>query len=281
MNDDVNDDVNDDTPPASAAPSRTFFRVRVGLLLALLFGVLLYAARDVRQRRARNDWQRTLEVAVVVVRRGPTTHGAVEALRARLPALSDRLYAESRRHGLGATRPFHFVLVGPVDLAEPPPVRGEGLVEALRYLRAKAAYTSAIDRAVGLDADAYDTRIYVLATPPRNAKRAFVEGESEQGGRVGLVSVELVEAMSDLALFVVAHELFHTIGATDKYDERGETLVPAGLVVPRQVPLFPQSYVDVMARLRPVSATAGELPETIEELGVGPATAAEIGWQKR
>lgn len=268
-------------PDGSARPGFLFYRVRVALLLLVLFGVLLYAARDVRRRRARNDWDHTLEVAVIVARRGPVAEGAIASLRAQLPALADRLYEESRRHGVGAIRPFHFTLVGPVDVAAPPPVRAEGIPALLTYLRERARYVDAIDAGAPLVASAYDARIYLVASPPRSAKRAFIEDESEQGGRVGLVTVELAEQMTGLALIVIAHELFHTLGATDKYDAEGQTRVPSGLVSPAQRPLYPQGYVDVMARLRPISPTEGVLPESVEELGIGPVTAAEIGWRRR
>jgi hypothetical protein len=82
----------------------------------------------------------------------------------------------------------------------------------------------------------------------------------------------------DFALIVAAHELFHTIGATDKYDAQGNTSIPAGLVEPDKVPRYPQDYVEIMARFRPTSATAGELPDTLGDLAVGPVTAREIGW---
>src|SRR5262245_33616861 len=35
---------------------RIFFRVRVAILLAILFGVVLWAAADIRSRRARKNW---------------------------------------------------------------------------------------------------------------------------------------------------------------------------------------------------------------------------------
>ena len=45
--------------------------------------------------------------------------------------------------------------------------------------------------------------------------------------------------MADFALFVAAHELFHTLGATDKYDASGAALVPSGLAEPDLNPLVP------------------------------------------
>jgi hypothetical protein len=46
------------------------------------------------------------------------------------------------------------------------------------------------------------------------------------------------------------------------------------------VPRYPQPQAEVMARLRVVAPGQEVLPQSLEELGVGPATAREIGWLK-
>jgi hypothetical protein len=258
--------------------SRWFYRVRVGFLLAVLGGVLLYAAKDIHSRRARNDWDRTLVVALVVVREGPITDPSVAALRGRLPALEDRLYEESRRYDPRHAKPIRFELFGPIDTPGPRPQVGLGLRGAVVYAYEKWRFLREIDDRAHLPTGDFDSRVYLLASPPVSSKRARVEGESEQGGRVGLVGVELVDKVVDFALIVAAHELFHTLGATDKYDAQGNTSIPAGLVEPDKVPRYPQDYVEIMARFRPTSATAGELPDTLADLAVGPVTAREIGW---
>ena len=120
-----------------------------------------------------------------------------------------------------------------------------------------------------------------MVRAPKDRGRQWVEGSSELGGRVGMARIELDESMIDLALFVVTHELFHTLGASDKYDAVGRALVPDGLVEPNRVPLYPQRYAEVMARNRVVSAGLEEPPESLTELGVGAATAREIGWTSR
>jgi hypothetical protein len=79
-------------------------------------------------------------------------------------------------------------------------------------------------------------------------------------------------------VFVTAHELFHTLGAEDHYDSDGRVRLPDGLAEPGLVPLFPQRRAEIMARNRPVSSTEEVRPGTLDELGVGPSTAREVGW---
>jgi hypothetical protein len=261
--------------------ARAFFRIRVFVLLVILAGVLLWAWRDVRSRRERNAWQRPVSVAFVLVRRGRVEDDAVDNLRSRIPALAARLAGEFHRYRSSAMRPFAISFVGPVDVAEDPPApAGDGLLDAARQTWALWRWTSRVDRAAGFDPGPYDSRVYVAARPPSSAEREMVEGESEQGGRVGVVEVELDASMADFALFVAAHELFHTLGASDKYDAKGRTLIPGGLAEPLRVPLWPQSFAEVMARNRPVAPGIESPPESLEELAVGPATAREIGWSQ-
>ena len=48
-------------------------KIRVAVLLLVLFVVVLYALKDLRSRRGRNHWDRTLDVAVAAARWVPET----------------------------------------------------------------------------------------------------------------------------------------------------------------------------------------------------------------
>ena len=259
--------------------SRTFFRVRVGILLAVLGFVLLWAWRDVRSRRGRNAWDRPLSVAIVLVRHGQLDGNAVGAFRKRIASLESRVTDEFQRYRPGPMHPFVFTFAGPVDVAESPPkASGDGVFDAVKHSWELWRWTARVDRDAALVTSVFDSRIYVVARLPVNARQLFIEGESEEGGRIGTVEVELDASMADFALFVTAHELFHTVGASDKYDAAGRTLVPEGLAEPERVPLYPQRFAEVMARNRPLAPGIEEPPADLNELAVGPATAQEIGW---
>jgi hypothetical protein len=262
------------SPPAE--PSRTFFRVRVAVLLLILAGVLLYAWRDHRSRTLRNDWSRTLDVALVLV--SPDVSPEVAAgLRDRSSALEDLLAEQMQRWRPGAAAPFDVTVLEARVAATPPAPPEEGLIAAARYAWDLSRFTSSLDDAAGLDRR-FDARIYVLARTPVDARRKSVEGFGEQGGRVGVIEVELDDAMIDFALFVATHELMHTLGASDRYDATGEPQVPDGLADPQRDPLYPQDGAEIMARHRAVSPGRSEPPEALEELVVGELTAREIGW---
>jgi hypothetical protein len=253
-------------------------RIRIAVLLTILAGVLVYAWRDVSARRARNYWDHTLRIALVAVRADGVGDEACAELKQRATVLEERLAAEMQRHRPGSVRPFAIQVLGPTSLKAPAPsAGGEGFLDAARYTWALRRWVADVDARALVDADAFDVRIYIVARQPAAFERAFVEGQGQQGGRVGVVDVELDRGMVDLALVVAAHELMHTLGAIDTYDAEGRTAIPDGLAEPERG--LSQRYVEIMARNRPTGAGEERVPETLDELAVGPATARRIGWR--
>lgn len=259
--------------------SRKWFVIRVTLLLSVLFVVALYAWRDIARRKARNDWKRTLDVAIVVVRDGAVSEAALGALRSETRALETALAREYARYRPDSFRPFAFVAFGPVELGKPvPPSPNEGLVAAAKYAWHLSRFTSDIDARAGVPSRGFDARIYLVVRTP--SQRGFVEGASQHGGHVGVALAELDESTVGLTAFVAAHELFHTLGATDRYGPDGRTSIPDGLAEPDKQPLFPQRYVELMARNRPLDADRELPPESLDELRIGAKTATEVGWSR-
>jgi hypothetical protein len=154
-----------------------------------------------------------------------------------------------------------------------------GLWSLLQHSYAQWRWTRDLDQRANVEWRGYDSRIYLVVRPP-HSELAFVEGESEDGGRVGVARADLDDSTLDFALFVAAHELFHTLGASDKYDALGRARYPGGFAEPEQTPLYPQPGAELMARNLPLSPTSERPPETLEELWVGAETAREIGWPR-
>lgn len=95
-----------------------------------------------------------------------------------------------------------------------------------------------------------------------------------------MAQVDIEPEMVVLSLFVVAHELMHTLGASDKYDRRTEQpLWPDGYAEPELQPRFPQRRAEVMGGRIPLAPAKAEIPLGLEDAVVGPLTAQEIGWR--
>ena len=251
----------------------------LSLILAL---VCTWACQDVRARRARNEWKAPIRVGLVLVRDGAVDEHALRQLRARVPVLQERLAAEFRRYRPGAAVPMiELEPYGPVAASEATPLATEtNLWSRAVHTYQLWRYTRSIDARAGVPTHALDSRIYVVARPATGVLN-FVDGFSEPHGRVGVARIDLNQDTVDLALFVAAHELFHTLGALDKYDEQGRTLRPYGLPEPDRSPLLAQEFAEVMARNRVVSPMLELPPSSLDELSVGRWTAEEIGWARQ
>ena len=257
-----------------------FFRARVSVLLAVLACVLLWAGADCYQRRARTTWRRPLNVALVLVERGPVGVSTTGLFGDRARTLERRLASEYKRHTDRDFSPFSFAIKGPIRDKQPPPSVEPGALALLRFTYALWSWTEEIDARAQIQRGDYDARIYLVMKPGAPGSVVFAEGEGEYGGRVGVAQVDVARDSIDFPLFVAAHELMHTLGASDKYDSSGNAIYPDGFAEPYHAPLYPQRGAEIMARDLPLSPTSARPPDTLDELFVGNTTAAEIGWRR-
>jgi hypothetical protein len=79
---------------------------------------------------------------------------------------------------------------------------------------------------------------------------------------------------------VIAHELLHTLGATDKYDfATNQPRYPDGFAEPDRSPRYPQDFAELMGGRIPESASESRTPESLDQVLIGALTATEIGWR--
>jgi hypothetical protein len=263
-----------------------FRRLRVLVLLLALAVLGIYAMDLQVERDARREWLRPLHVAVVLVELGDLTPAVEHGFRARASDAAELLAAERRRYLARSDAPFVFHVFGPVRGESRPRAPDEdaesgeaGLFDRMLYGIELRRFLSGLNDAARLDANRFDVRMYVFATPtvPGHAAR-FVEGVGESGGELGMVDVDLDLTMIDTAWIAVAHETLHTVGATDKYTDSGRSAVPEGLADPTKQPLYPQTHAELMAGEVALSPDEGRLADRLEDVRIGTTTAREIGW---
>ena len=98
--------------------------------------------------------------------------------------------------------------------------------------------------------------------------------------RIAIANLFASKSMRGENLVVLAHEILHTIGATDKYDlSSGLPIYPGGFAEPERTPLFPQRIAEIMAGRIPVDESRARQAQSLQQVIVGPETAAEIGWK--
>lgn len=254
------------------------FHWRVVVLLTVLVLVVLWGTSRERRQRARLRWNRPLEVAVVLLARGEVKPEVRAAWGQGVEQLEAWLEREAGRYRGDLNPPVNLTLTGPVpaDVDFQPP--GESLVARAREAWRLSRTLSVLDEAAGLGSQRWDARIYVVLEPVGPEGERLVEGMAEAGGSVGLVHGVLEDTTLTLELMAVAHELFHCLGVPDAYDAQGHARVPEGLVEPERAPLYPQPAAEVMVGEVPMGEAEGRLPESLDEVRVGPATAKALRW---
>jgi hypothetical protein len=248
--------------------------LRIGVLLAILAAVIFHTALD---RRDVKRWRSPLWVGVFpIAGDGQAASGNyVRSLTsADLGGIDEFLRRESKRNG-GPAEPARIQLYpGP----HPPlPPRGDSNGPVANGLWSLRLRWYAWRRMQAIDGPAPRVRIFVVYHDPART----VKVPHSVGLEKGLLGV--VHAFADHNLggenqIVIAHELLHTLGASDKYDARNQPVYPEGYAEPAQEPRFPQRRAEVMAGRRALTADTADMPTGLETVVVGAATAREIGW---
>jgi hypothetical protein len=78
---------------------------------------------------------------------------------------------------------------------------------------------------------------------------------------------------------VIAHEILHTLGASDKYDmATQQPIFPDGYANPDRLPPYPQQSAEIMGSRIPQSKTESAMPPNLNYTVIGQKTANEIKW---
>ncbi|MGA7179513.1 MAG: hypothetical protein WBX11_08025 [Thiobacillaceae bacterium] len=121
-------------------------------------------------------------------------------------------------------------------------------------------------------------RMYVLYHEAEDGK-ALDHSLGLQKGLIGVVHAFASQAQQAQNNVVIAHELLHTVGATDKYDPMTNMPInPEGYADPGRLPLFPQHEAEIMAGRIPLSENRAVMPLGLSQCAIGAATAYEINF---
>jgi hypothetical protein len=98
-----------------------------------------------------------------------------------------------------------------------------------------------------------------------------------QKGMFGIVNAYTGRRHKGRNNVIIAHEFFHTLGASDKYDlTTGQPLAPDGLAEPNKTPLYPQRFAEIMGGRIALKTDDAVIPQSLKFARIGPLTAAEI-----
>jgi hypothetical protein len=250
--------------------------IRIALLLLVLAGVALHSWLD---RRATQSWKETLWVGIFPLNADgtPAAQRYIETLSNRdFAAIGEFVAREAHRYGVTLEEPVHVELYPPGSALPPALEPGAGALRVVWWslrLRWFAARASEVPGRAPPR-----IRLFVLYHDPSTLDRV-PDSHGMQKGLVGVVHAFAQAPMAGSNNIVITHELLHTLGATDKYElGSGAPLYPAGFADPERQPLYPQPRAEVMAGRRALSEQEFEMPLSLRDEVVGPATALEIRW---
>ena len=123
-----------------------------------------------------------------------------------------------------------------------------------------------------------DIRLYLLYHDPITNPR-LTHSTALNKGRIGRVNLFGDRSYAQQNAVIIAHELLHTLNATDKYDLTTTLPVyPDGYAEPQKTPLYPQAFAELMGGRIPSDEQHAVIPKRLDETRIGPTTALEIGW---
>jgi hypothetical protein len=244
---------------------------RILLLLVILFAT---AATTLGERLWVRSWSRPLDVAIYPIGADAAGAAYVAHLRAEdFQEIGAFLSAQGQRWRHRLTPVPRVVLHAAIHDLPPlgePRSAWQAVALSLRlrwYAFRHTPFWGSFGR----------VRLFLLyheATPGE----ILPDSHGMQKGLLGVVHLFASDDQRAQNNIVIAHELLHTLGASDKYDSAGRPVYPTGFADSTAEPRYPQSKAEIMAGRIALSADRTEMPESLKDVVVGYATAAEIGW---
>ena len=254
---------------------------RMMRIMILLYVLLFVAAGAWLARATTTDWDETLYVGIYPLNGDGSTVSAdyIQALDERTFRGVERfMQRESARYGITIDSPVRIEVGEPVDDRPPAPPADRNVLKVMTWSLSLRYWAWRMQgRQPG---PRPDVRIFVAYHDPQT-NRALAHSLGLEKGLIGVVNGFAARRLAGGNNVVIAHELLHTLGASDKYDPGTSLpLFPAGYAEPDRAPLHPQRRAEIMGGRTPLSATEAVTPENLDEVVVGPATAVEIRWTR-
>ena len=252
-------------------------RLRIAVLLYVL---LFVAAAQFFTSQRMTDWDAPLWVDVYTVAGDDTdtTRRYLDGLAAtEFNGVEAFLNREAQRHGVQLEQPFEVQIVG--EHRDPLPSldsTASGLDVLwwslqMRWLATRLRWQQ--------EGPSGDIMVFAVFHEP-SAGVALDRSTALEKGLVAVANLFADRTARGSNQIVFAHELLHTLGASDKYAPGSNLpLFPEGYASPDARPLLPQAKAELMAGRRPTTNTEAETPDSLGDVVVGTATALEIGWR--
>lgn len=251
----------------------TFRRFRILLLLGVFAAALILNGFEQWMVRA---WQGPLDVQVVPINfdGSAAAAAAIAALDASdFDDVNAFLEREVAGYGVRVSPAASFVVKPELHALPPVPPQGGNVLQIMLWsLKLRWwVYRQSGDWRPKLGT----IRLFLLYHTPEEEGVALPHSLGLQKGLIGVVHVFSDPRQARQNRIVIAHELLHTLGASDKYAPDGFPLYPQGYAEP-ELPQGPRRAAEIMAGRFVAANGEAVMPDSLEHCVLGAQTAHEI-----
>ena len=251
-------------------------RLRIAVLLYVL---LFVAAAQFFTTRNATDWDAPLWVDIYAVAGDDTaaTRRFVDGLQPSAFADAEAFFArEAKRYGVALEQPFELRVVGEYAAGLPRLDPDAGRLDVLLWSLRMRWLATRLSWRAGPSGDIVVFAVFHEPTAGATLDRSTALDK----GLIAVANLFSGREASATNQIVLAHELLHTLRATDKYSFASNTpSYPNGYAAPDAKPLLPQTKAELMAGRIALDEQRAEMPASLGQVVIGPLTAHEIGWQ--
>jgi hypothetical protein len=251
----------------------TFRRLRILFLLGVLAAALGLTWLEQSMARA---WRAPLDVEVIPIN-GDGSAQAEEMIRALqvddfadINAFFER---EIARYGVKQSPAIQLTLLPELKQKPPAPSRDGSVLKTVWWSLQLRWWV--YQQSGQLLPQLGKIKLFVLYHAPEDGV-ALEHSLGLQKGLIGVVHAFADPRQTRQNNIVIAHELLHTLGATDKYDAEGRPVYPQGYADPDLAQMMPRHQAEIMAGRLVNAAGRVVMPPGLEQCVIGAMTAHEI-----
>jgi hypothetical protein len=252
-------------------------------IIRILFwvAVVLTALMQLWDEYRALQWHKPLHVALYPVNADGTANVAeyMATLQEEdFKSIEQYFSHEALKYHLPLQRPITFHL-GPViqEVPEAPPLLDANRMDIILWSLKFRWFSWQHQPPVGVP---IDIKLYLLYHDVQQHNR-LLHSTALYKGRIGRVNLFAAASQHGTNSVVIAHELLHTLRASDKYDLTShEPLFPQGYAEPYSEPRYPQHAAEIMAGRVPYTSNHSRMAKNLDETMIGRPTSREIGWSQ-
>ena len=258
------------------AKTNNFKIIRIAILLFVLAGVWKHFDN---QKKVVQNWQGTQDIVITPINYDgiQTTATGIKRLNSSQFKEIDTFFAKQAEiHGLKLGSSMTIRLGETID-SKPPslPKIGASRLDVIIW-SLKLRWWAWKNKTS--DSHSSQINLFVMYSSPKPNQR-LPHSTGLQKGLIGLIHASANKQDQKRNNMIIAHELLHIFGASDKYDLRnGRPTFPNGFANPNRTPRFPQIKAEIMAGSIPVSEKKLGRVFKLSQTVINAQTAREIGW---